>query len=314
MRGGYGKARCSSSAIPLLPAKIYANEGIAQVLFFESDEPCEVSYKDKAGKYQPARHHAAAAVAAKGGPRVMSVPRALLGLAAVGLVAAFPTGGFASPWLPRLGVEAGVNRGRLDSSNLFLNGEHWKYGGGAGLIASWTPAPGWSLEGAPGWERQVRRGTGSVQFGGTGGTTTQTMDQTVRFDRVLLPMRAAWRPGWGGLTLEAGMAAAWLGRAGRSVNVVAQPAALTTPGASSRPRAQPDASIFESAGTFNTTDWTDHFRRWDAVWSTGAGWDQPLGGHVLRARFRWQQGFENLAKFGDPVRLSSAAASLGLLW
>ena len=35
-----------------LPARIYANEGIAQVLFFESDEPCEVSYKDKAGKYQ----------------------------------------------------------------------------------------------------------------------------------------------------------------------------------------------------------------------------------------------------------------------
>ena len=35
-----------------LPAKIYANEGIAQVLFFESDEACEVSYKDKAGKYQ----------------------------------------------------------------------------------------------------------------------------------------------------------------------------------------------------------------------------------------------------------------------
>ncbi|NOT34938.1 MAG: dCTP deaminase [Candidatus Eisenbacteria bacterium] len=35
-----------------LPAKIYANEGIAQVLFFESDSPCEVSYKDKNGKYQ----------------------------------------------------------------------------------------------------------------------------------------------------------------------------------------------------------------------------------------------------------------------
>jgi dCTP deaminase len=35
-----------------LPAKIYANEGIAQVLFFESDEVCETSYKDKAGKYQ----------------------------------------------------------------------------------------------------------------------------------------------------------------------------------------------------------------------------------------------------------------------
>ena len=35
-----------------LPAKIYANEGIAQVLFFQSDETCEVSYADKKGKYQ----------------------------------------------------------------------------------------------------------------------------------------------------------------------------------------------------------------------------------------------------------------------
>jgi len=35
-----------------LPARIYANEGIAQVLFFESDDPCEVSYADKKGKYQ----------------------------------------------------------------------------------------------------------------------------------------------------------------------------------------------------------------------------------------------------------------------
>src|SRR6266403_1918856 len=35
-----------------LPAKIYANEGLCQVLFFESDEECEISYKDKKGKYQ----------------------------------------------------------------------------------------------------------------------------------------------------------------------------------------------------------------------------------------------------------------------
>jgi dCTP deaminase len=35
-----------------LPAKIYANEGIAQVLFFEGDEPCETTYKDRKGKYQ----------------------------------------------------------------------------------------------------------------------------------------------------------------------------------------------------------------------------------------------------------------------
>ena len=38
-----------------LPAKIYANEGIAQVLFFQGDEPCEVSYADKKGKYQKQR-------------------------------------------------------------------------------------------------------------------------------------------------------------------------------------------------------------------------------------------------------------------
>ncbi len=35
-----------------LPAKIYANEGLCQILFFQGDEPCQISYKDKAGKYQ----------------------------------------------------------------------------------------------------------------------------------------------------------------------------------------------------------------------------------------------------------------------
>ena len=35
-----------------LPAKIYANEGVAQMLFFESDEDCEISYKERDGKYQ----------------------------------------------------------------------------------------------------------------------------------------------------------------------------------------------------------------------------------------------------------------------
>ncbi|HGG60573.1 MAG TPA: dCTP deaminase [Gammaproteobacteria bacterium] len=38
-----------------LPAKIYANEGVAQMLFFESDEICETSYKDRGGKYQGQR-------------------------------------------------------------------------------------------------------------------------------------------------------------------------------------------------------------------------------------------------------------------
>jgi dCTP deaminase len=38
-----------------LPARIYANEGLAQVLFFEADEVCETSYADKKGKYQKQR-------------------------------------------------------------------------------------------------------------------------------------------------------------------------------------------------------------------------------------------------------------------
>ncbi len=38
-----------------LPAKIYANEGVAQFVFLESDEGCEVSYKDRAGKYMRQR-------------------------------------------------------------------------------------------------------------------------------------------------------------------------------------------------------------------------------------------------------------------
>jgi dCTP deaminase len=35
-----------------LPAKIYANEGLCQIIFFQSDEVCEVSYRDRKGKYQ----------------------------------------------------------------------------------------------------------------------------------------------------------------------------------------------------------------------------------------------------------------------
>jgi dCTP deaminase len=46
-----GTATLEISNTTPLPAKIYANEGIAQVLFFQSDEPCEVSYADKKGKY-----------------------------------------------------------------------------------------------------------------------------------------------------------------------------------------------------------------------------------------------------------------------
>jgi dCTP deaminase len=50
-----GTATLEISNTTPLPAKIYANEGIAQVLFFESDEPCQISYRDKRGKYQAQR-------------------------------------------------------------------------------------------------------------------------------------------------------------------------------------------------------------------------------------------------------------------
>src|SRR5437879_2732241 len=54
-RAGLGTLEISNTTP--LPAKIYANEGIAQVLFFTADEgdECEVSYKDKKGKYQAQR-------------------------------------------------------------------------------------------------------------------------------------------------------------------------------------------------------------------------------------------------------------------
>ena len=47
-----GHATLEISNTTPLPAKIYANEGLCQVLFFESDEACETSYRDKIGKYQ----------------------------------------------------------------------------------------------------------------------------------------------------------------------------------------------------------------------------------------------------------------------
>jgi len=47
-----GYATLEISNTTPLPAKIYANEGIAQVIFFEADEECLISYADKKGKYQ----------------------------------------------------------------------------------------------------------------------------------------------------------------------------------------------------------------------------------------------------------------------
>ena len=48
----FGNVTLEFSNTTPLPAKIYANEGVAQMLFFESDEECEISYRDRGGKYQ----------------------------------------------------------------------------------------------------------------------------------------------------------------------------------------------------------------------------------------------------------------------
>lgn len=50
--GWHGFVTLEISNTTPLPAKIYANEGIAQVLFLEADDECEVSYADRKGKYQ----------------------------------------------------------------------------------------------------------------------------------------------------------------------------------------------------------------------------------------------------------------------
>jgi len=50
--GWQGRAVLEISNTTPLPARIYAGEGLAQVLFFESDIPCDKSYADRAGKYQ----------------------------------------------------------------------------------------------------------------------------------------------------------------------------------------------------------------------------------------------------------------------
>ena len=50
-----GKSTYARCGIIVNVTKIYANEGVAQMLFFESDEVCDVSYRDRGGKYQGQR-------------------------------------------------------------------------------------------------------------------------------------------------------------------------------------------------------------------------------------------------------------------
>jgi len=54
-----------ANTIPV-PVRVYANEGLCQVLFFQSDEPCEVSYRDRKGKYQAQQRIERAQVGGRG--------------------------------------------------------------------------------------------------------------------------------------------------------------------------------------------------------------------------------------------------------
>ncbi len=126
-----------------LPAKIYANEGVAQVIFFESDEVCETSYKDRGGKYQgqqgvtlprsdaESTSWAIRQCSLRAGPKVASVSIiAVCQVAAMALwfsasaivpalVAEFRLGGFAQAALTS-GVQAGFVLGCLVSAFLGL--------------------------------------------------------------------------------------------------------------------------------------------------------------------------------------------------
>jgi dCTP deaminase len=50
--GWTGRLVIELGNLAALPLRVYVNEGIGQVIFFESDEDCDVSYQDRGGKYQ----------------------------------------------------------------------------------------------------------------------------------------------------------------------------------------------------------------------------------------------------------------------
>lgn len=214
----------------------------------------------------------------------------------------------------RFGLEGGLNAGQLGEHTLLGDGRYWKLGGGLAALVETRVAPGWTFEAAPGWERQVRRLTVNfLTFTGGSYTGYYPTEQSLHFDRLVLPVRASWRPAARHWSLEGGLGPAWIARVERRNE---SDAIYASPGlAAARGRAAtPDAAIFEEVGTFNRIDWTDNFNRWDAVLSGGLGWDVPAGPAAVRVRARWQQGLLDIAKYGEVVRLSSGSFALGLLW
>jgi len=152
----------------------------------------------------------------------------------------------------------------------------------------------------------------------TGGGGTETtrfgFEQTFRLDRIALPVRASFHPAGSSWSIEGGVSASWLAHAYRSSRLTSSEPLAPAPLPMARRRAGPSAAIFEQVGTFDATDWTSRFHRWDAAAVVGLGWDQPAAGHVLRVRLRWQQGLADIGKFDEPVRVSQLSATVGLLW
>lgn len=141
----------------------------------------------------------------------------------------------------------------------------------AGGAAEWRLAPSWSVRPVfaggvswrgrrAGWSSRSRSATARIDY-----------DQKLLFDRLGLPLRAAFRPGAGRAVLECGLDAAWIGRVARDADLAIT--STTTPPSP----VQPDAAIFEQAGTFDARDWTHVFHRWDLAAAAGVGWDFPVG-------------------------------------
>lgn len=227
---------------------------------------------------------------------------------------ALPAIAAASGWRPRVGFEVGPNLGHMNAGPMMGHGD-WSFGGGAGLVAGWQLGGGWALETGPGWQRQLGHGTGNIVAVFTGPQPLQfTFDQTVALDRIEMPMRLAFRPPGTAWSLEAGVSPAWLARAERTSDLASW-AASSQYVSMARGGAEPNAAIFEQAGTFSgSRDWTSMFHRWDAAAVAGVGWDRPMAAQVFRVRLRWQEGLTDIGTFLDPVRVRAVTASFGMLW
>lgn len=234
--------------------------------------------------------------------------------ALVALGACVSTASASAPWVPRLGAEAGANFGQLSDPTIFGERNFWQLGGSDALTMTWQVRPRWVIRFAPGWERQSRKATSRLALFASGGVTQEyEFTEKLCFDRLALPVRAAFRPGASGWSIEGGAGAAWLGRVvERTESPGSVPIATSAGIAASRSTGTVDASIFEEF--LGRRERTDLFHRWDVFVTGGVGWSHPLGHSNLHVRAAWQQGLVDLAKWDEVVRISSLGTTVGLSW